>query len=117
MSDFDKLTSRIEELLSSKKDESWGQWSQYILKAIEDLNKAIININISREITQVDVAGLKTAVVGIENAVKDFSDYKEKIIAPLRIKVAIMAVVGGFFGGIFAACIPTIIRYFLQITP
>ncbi len=109
--DLSKLTVKVEELLDANKDDSWSRWSQYTIKAIEGLSDDIKDINISRGTILINLAELKSSVTRVENAIRDFADFKEKIIAPLRIKVAVLAIISGFFGGIFAACVPVILKY------
>lgn len=124
------ITAHIEraitEIFQKTSDNSWIKWSEYVPKAIDGLSKDINRINDSRENMLVDIAEIKVAVTRIEktlavmvgetNIIKhDFEDYKEKVISPLRIKVAILAIVSGFFGGILAACIPVALKYFLKV--
>lgn len=113
--DLTRLTSKVEELLDASKDDSWSRWSQYTIKAIEGLSDDIKEINICRETILINLAELKSSVKRVESAVHDFTDFKEKIIAPLRIKVAVLAIISGFFGGVFAACIPVVLKYLLGV--
>lgn len=115
--DITKLTSKVEELLGTNQDNSWSRWSQYTIKAIEGLSEDIKDINVSRETILINLAELKSSVIRVENAIHDFTDFKEKIIAPLRIKVAVLAIISGFFGGVFAACIPVMLKYLLGQSP
>lgn len=110
---INKLTARVEELLDGNNDNSWSRWSQYTIKAIEGLSEDIKEVNTSKEEMRIQLAELKHSVIRVEQAIHDFVDFREKVIAPLRIKVAVMAVVSGFFGGTIAACVPVLLRYLL----
>lgn len=114
--DVSRLATRVEELLSGDKDNSWPHWSQYVLKAIEEISKDLKNMNVSRETILIKLAELNSSVERIEKTIHDFGDFKEKIIAPLRIKVAVLAIVCGFLGGIIAACIPVVLKYILGVS-
>ena len=128
--DIDTITSKIEQSISKAlhgtNDTSWVKWSEYVPKAIEGLSRDINRINDSREKALINVTELKIAVARIEKtlatmieetniAKRDFEEYKEKVILPLRTKVAVLAIISGFFGGVLAACVPVALRYLLKV--
>lgn len=128
MSEDNVIVSRIEqaiaEMFQKTQDNSWVKWSEYVPKAIDGLSKDINRINDSRENILVDIAEIKVAVARMEatlttiasinhTAKQEFEDYKEKVILPLRTKVTVLAIIGGFAGGIIATCIPVVLKYLL----
>jgi len=113
--DFSKLADKIEELLSGNTDNSWAHWSQYVLKAIEEISKDVKTINTSRETIQLKLAELTAVVQRIESSVQEFANFREKVIAPLRIKIGVFIVVSGLFGGIIATLIPILLKYLLEV--
>ena len=110
----DKIIGRIEDLLQIKQDDSWNKWSKYTLKTIEDLSEDIKIINKSRETMLIRITELTSSVDRIEVSIQTFTNFKEDIINPLRIKVAILAVLGGFTGGLLATCLATCFPFILK---
>lgn len=115
--DVSIITSKIEhfisEMFQKTSDNSWIKWSEYVPKAIDELNRDIIRINDSRENIIIDIAELKIAVTRMEVFITTFEEYKEKVLTPLRTRVVVLSIIGGFAGGILAACVPVILKYIL----
>ena len=111
--DDKSIIERFEALLAVKEDNSWAQWSQYTIKAIEGLCQDIDKINKSRESMLVELSEVRGAIVRIEKILVKFETFKEKVIVPLQIKVTVFAIVGGFVGGIIVSSWSVIVRFFL----
>jgi DNA-directed RNA polymerase alpha subunit len=115
---------------------TWEEYSQYILITVEKLAKAIEETNRDhqkhKEKTLESLTSLRISLLErvqkandivkkdmepiikrledlISNMDKDFSDLKEKIILPLRIKVAVISVICGAVGGLLVTIISHLI--------
>lgn len=107
------IIERFEDLLNTKDDNSWNQWSKYTIKAIENLCLDVEKINKSRETMTIDMTEIKGSVARLEKALTGFDNFKEQVIVPLRIKVAVFSVIGGFVGGLLVVSWSAIMRFFV----
>jgi hypothetical protein len=116
--------------------DTWEEYSKYVLITIEKLAKSIEETNRERQkckektlesltslrillLEKIQDASLTTKkdmepiIKRLEDLIlnidKDFSDLKEKVILPLRIKVAVISIVCGAIGGLLVTIISHLI--------
>lgn len=116
--------------------DTWEEYSKYVLLTIEKLAKDIEETNRERQkckektlesltslrillleriqkasdTTKKDMEPIIKRLEGLISSIdKDFSDLKEKIILPLRIKVAVISIVCGAIGGLLMTIISHLI--------